>query len=61
MGLPIIGMIVVVVLGRASLVSELVLFVPFAVLVAVNGVLHTKDCGNCKMRFTCPGSAAKSR
>ncbi len=61
MGLPIIGMIVVVILGRASLVSELFLFVPFAVLVAVNGMLHTKDCGNCKMRFVCPGSAAKSR
>ena len=59
MGLPIIGMIVVVVIGKASLTNELVFFIPFMVVVVINGILHKKDCEKCKMRFICPGSGAK--
>ncbi|HEY60230.1 MAG TPA: hypothetical protein G4N92_06055 [Anaerolineae bacterium] len=59
MGLPIIGMIAVVIMGKSSLTDELIFLVPFIVLVAINGILHVKDCQKCKMRFTCPGSGAK--
>ena len=61
MGLPIIGMIAVVVIGKTSLTDELIFFVPFIVLVVINGILHKKDCEQCKMRFTCPGSGAKKK
>jgi len=59
MGLPIIGMIAVVIMGKVSLTDELTFFVPFIVLVIINGILHVKDCQKCKMRFICPGSGAK--
>ncbi len=59
MGVPIVGMIVVIIMGTASLARELVFLILFLGLAAVNGVLHRKDCEKCKMRFVCPGSAAK--
>lgn len=43
MGLPIIGMIAVVIIGKFSLTDELIFFIPFIVLVAINGILHVKD------------------
>jgi len=61
MGLPIIGMIGVILLNKASLMNELIFFVPFIVLVAINGLLHKIDCEKCKMRFVCTGSAAKKK
>lgn len=61
MGLPIIGMIAVVIMGKVSLRDELIFFIPFIVLVAINGILHIKDCQKCKMRFICPGSGAKKK
>jgi uncharacterized protein YacL len=60
MGLPIIGMIAVVIMDIASLTNELILFIPFIVLVVINGILHVKDCQKCKMRFICPGSGEKN-
>ncbi|MDI6826507.1 MAG: hypothetical protein QMD36_04980 [Candidatus Aenigmarchaeota archaeon] len=59
MGLPIIGMVGVIFVGKTPLIDVLIFFVPFIILVAINGVLHMKDCKECKMRFICPGSAAK--
>ena len=59
MGLPIIGMILVMILGQASLAEEMIYFIPFIILVIINGIMHKKDCTECKMRFVCPGSAAK--
>ena len=61
MGLPILGMITVIVMGKTSLTEELVFLIPFIVLVVVNGILHIKDCKECKMRFICPGSGAKKK
>jgi len=60
MGLPIIGMILAVILGKTSLSEELIYFVPFIILVTINGIMHKKDCTACKMRSICPGSAAKN-
>lgn len=61
MSLPIIGIIAVVVIGNISLTDELIFFVPFIVPVAINGILHKKDCEKCKMRFICPGSGARKK
>jgi len=59
MGLPLIGMIAVVIIDKALFLQELVIFIPFLILVIINVVLHKKDCNKCKMRFICPGSASK--
>ena len=59
MGLPIIVMIAMIAINEVSLIDELVYLVPFIALVAINGILHKIDCEKCKMRFICPGSAAK--
>jgi len=61
MGLPIIGMIAVIVMGKTSLTEEMIFLIPFIVLVVVNGILHIKDCKECKMRFICPVSGAKKK
>lgn len=61
MGFPMIAMIVIVVMNKATLVDELLFFIPFVILVAINGLLHVKDCRECKMRSICPGSAAKKK
>ena len=61
MGFPIIVMIVIVIMEKAAFMDELVFFIPFVILVAINGILHVKDCRTCKMRYTCPGSAAKEK
>ena len=61
MGLPIIGIIAVVIMGKSSLTDELIFSVSFIVLVAINGILHVKDCQKCKMRFIRPGSGAKKK
>jgi len=58
---PILAMIMIVILGRESLIDMLPYLVPFTILVAINGILHMKDCRDCKMRFICPGSAAKQK
>jgi len=61
MGFPMIAMIVIVVMGKATLVDELIFFIPFVIAVTINGILHVKDCKECKMRAICPGSAAKKK
>ena len=61
MGLPIIGMIIIVIIGEISLIDELIFLAPFIALVAVNGILHKIDCEKCKMRYICPGSSAKKK
>jgi len=33
----------------------------FIALTIINWVIHRRGCAHCKMRFICPGSAAKSR
>jgi len=57
--LPLIGIPAAVILKKASWQQELIFFVPFVILLIINGYLHKKDCTECKMRFICPGSAAK--
>ncbi len=59
MVLPVLGMTAAVLLGKAPLMQELIFFIPFIILLGINGYLHKKDCTECKMRFICPGSAAK--
>ncbi len=61
MGLPVIVMILIVILDKATLMGELYFFVPFVVLVIINSILHVVDCKKCKMRYVCPGSAAKDK
>lgn len=57
--MPVIVMALVIVLGIAPPILELWFLVPFVILVIVQGILHKKDCRQCRMRFICPGSAAK--
>jgi hypothetical protein len=38
----------------------LIIFTLFVLVTIVNNILHIKDCRHCKMRFICPGSAARS-
>ncbi|MCK4664488.1 MAG: hypothetical protein KAT68_16585 [Bacteroidales bacterium] len=59
MGLPILVMIIIVLIKKATLIEELIFFIPFLILVMINGFLHKIDCDKCKMRFICPGSASK--
>jgi hypothetical protein len=59
MTLPIIVMIIIIIIDEVSLIEKLFFLVPFVALVVVNGILHKIDCEKCKMRFICPGSAAK--
>ena len=61
MSLPIIGMLAVIIMGKTPLTDELIFFVPFIILIVINGILHKKDCGKCKMRFVCSGSGAKKK
>ncbi len=41
--------------------TGLIVFVLFFLTVVANNILHVKDCRECKMRYTCPGSAAKKQ
>ena len=61
MGLPIFGMIIVLILGKSTLIYELIVFIPFIILVIITAILHFKVCEKCKMRFICPASAAKNK
>ncbi len=36
------------------------LFLAFILVTVINNIFHVKDCRECKMKFICPGSAAKS-
>jgi len=57
--LPVLVMVLAVVLKKISFSCQLWFFIPYIIVVAVTTVLHVKDCKECKMRFVCPGSAAK--
>jgi hypothetical protein len=61
MGLPIFGMVIVLILGKSMVLHELIFSIPFIILVLITAVLHFKDCAKCKMRFICPASATKSK
>ncbi|MCP3875486.1 MAG: hypothetical protein GY699_20310 [Desulfobacteraceae bacterium] len=39
--------------------SRFLLLIAFVVITIGNNILHVKDCRECKMRYICPGSAAK--
>ncbi|NQT29097.1 MAG: hypothetical protein HQ596_00850 [Candidatus Saganbacteria bacterium] len=60
MALPIFVMIAIVIFDKSMFMRELLYFIPFVILVIINMLMHKKDCEECKMRFTCPGSAAKT-
>ena len=57
---PVMG-IVSIVAGKASFTEQLKYFIPLIILTVINGAFHVHDCRNCKMRYICPGSAAKKR
>lgn len=58
--LPIISFGYVLIFNRPGLNNSNYLAIGgFIALAAINGVLHKKSCETCKMRFICPGSAAK--
>lgn len=59
MVLPIVAAVVSLIFYQVHMLSTLAVLGAFVVVVAVGMVLHIKDCKNCKMRFVCPGSAAK--
>ena len=59
MVLPIFMMIIILILVKGTLLYEMIVFIPFIILVIITAILHKKDCEKCKMRFICPGSAAK--
>ena len=57
--LPIFMMIIIFIFVKGILLYEMIVFIPFIILVIITAILHKKDCEKCKMRFICPGSAAK--
>ena len=59
--LPIIVSVTLLIMGRTYIKEEIWFLAPFLGLVIINGVLHKKSCENCKMRYFCPGSAAKKK
>lgn len=59
MGFPISIMIFIILTNSILLLDELFFFIPFIILVIINGILHKIDCEKCKMRYICPGSSAK--
>jgi len=61
MGLPIIGMLAVIISGKTPLIDELLFLIPFIILVVINAILHKKDCETCKMQCICPLSAVKKK
>lgn len=58
--LPIFVMIVLVILRQVALKNMLFYLIPFIILDLINAILHKVDCEKCKMKYICPGSAAKS-
>jgi hypothetical protein len=56
---PVLGWLAAWLLGIISLAQQLPVLVPFVVVSGVNLGLHVHDCRQCKMRYICPGSAAK--
>ena len=60
MVVPIFGMIIILILEKSTWLYEIIVFIPFIILVIITAILHTIDCEKCKMRFICPGSAAKN-
>lgn len=57
--LPIIVTIILMISEKTFFIDQLIFFVPFFITVIINGALHKADCEKCKMKFICPGSAAK--
>lgn len=58
MFLPLIGMIIALMLNGFS-VTIILLLVIFIILSGANFFVHKKTCEKCKVRFICPGSAAR--
>ncbi|MBU0574429.1 MAG: hypothetical protein ABIJ26_04520 [Candidatus Margulisiibacteriota bacterium] len=56
---PIASFILILIMGWAPAAYELTCFIPFAILMGANLVMHKKDCSECKMRFICPASVSK--
>ena len=56
--IPIVGMILVLALVNFSCKNLGLLFL-FIILSGVNFMIHRKSCEVCRMRYICPGSAAK--
>lgn len=61
MVLPIVVSVSLLIMGKTLIMEEIKFLAPFLILVVINGVLHKKSCENCKMRYICPGSAARTR
>jgi hypothetical protein len=57
--LPIIVMVILIIIKEVERKEQILYLVPFVILTAINGFLHKVDCENCKMKYICPGSAAK--
>ncbi len=55
--IPVLAMAISLILNFSTTV--LILLIAFLVLNAANFSRRKKSCGRCKMRFICPGSAAK--
>jgi hypothetical protein len=61
MTLPILIMMLAIVLNKVSFSNISLVFISYIILVIINGAIHVCDCKKCKMRFICPGSAAKNK
>ena len=59
MGLPLLLMILAIVLNKTSFADISLILISYIVMVVINGIMHVSDCKKCKMRYICPGSAAK--
>ena len=59
MVVPILIMILAIVFNKVSFSNISLVFISYIILVIINGTIHVCDCKKCKMRFICPGSAAK--
>ncbi|MFH1394858.1 MAG: hypothetical protein ABIH09_01735 [Candidatus Omnitrophota bacterium] len=59
MGVPLLVMILAIIIRKVTFFEIAPILIPFIIVVMINGAMHAADCKKCKMRFVCPGSAAK--
>ncbi len=59
--LPLIAIPFLLYFGLPHIQYSIYLYISFVAVIAINGYFHVKDCKECKMRYICPGSAAKKQ
>ena len=61
MALPILIMLLEIFLNKTTFTNIAIILFIYIIFVIINSAVHVCDCKKCKMRFNCPGSAAKKQ